>query len=108
MKIKIFICLLLLVVNLIPDEQYQLGPTVVSTADDWWNKTTYSTCDVCHKQVPNGLLFKFQLPFIGVKTPGAAIQANYMKPYAEREYLICYKCIFKALKLKPKKVKHGK
>jgi len=95
MKIKLFFCIFLLAVSLAGQM------TATAEYDPWWEYTTHSTCDVCGQQVPDGLIFLFSMDFVGVKSIGAARCANYMKPFSKREYKICFKCIFKALGVKP-------
>jgi hypothetical protein len=64
------------------------------------DKVTLVKCDVCGEMAP--LVAYINIPYGYGFTPNAAkAQREYMKPYMKQRYAICWKCILKALGVKP-------
>jgi hypothetical protein len=102
MKTKIFICLLLLAVSLGADGK----PLITFTGNQQLGiynvpASSFSTCDVCGRKIPLGLMFKFPVP---PSTWDGKLKDEYaetMKPFTAKTYSICLRCILEALKIKP-------
>ena len=64
-------------------------------------KVTYSPCDICKRDIPNGMMVNIHIPqgFWGDKQKIAFKEI--MLPYAKTEYHVCWRCVLEALKVPP-------